>query len=250
MAIHFAGTLPPGALVAVRQQSDPAPIWFRAEPASMVFSQKHPDRVVTWRSADNSGLEAHAVAANKIGTLFRPEPASLLFEAEANGGLILPEVIADASRATFGMIFLPEPSEEPRTLLSLQVRGADDYLFVSGEGGAFRAAQKSGATELAVAHETGRNRPMLLIFALSGSKMMLAVNGNPAMSAEIDHPPAGRADLFIGCRNARAGLRRKLGRYGLTDVMVWPGQDLLSDPDNPALNLAKSLLKARCANVD
>ncbi|MCB2134949.1 MAG: hypothetical protein KDE08_03230 [Rhodobacteraceae bacterium] len=193
--------------------------------------------------------QALAVAANKTGTSIAENPARLTFRAEENSGLVLADVISDAGTLTFGLIFWPEAGADPRTLLSLQPRGEDDYLFLSGDGGVFRAAQKSEQMELALPPQAADAAARILICAISGSALRLCLDFGPVAATPLDSPFQGRADLFIGCRNARAGLRRKLGAFGLTDVMAWPGEDLLSVPDSPALEAVKAVWRDRCAHA-
>ena len=43
--------------------------------------------------------------------------------------------------------------------------------------------------------------------------------------------PAGPADLLVGCRKPGPGMRRTLGPGRIAEVWLWPGLDILSDPE-------------------
>lgn len=256
MPILFPGRLPPGALVhghttapAIIPPTDrPAPIWLTVDPACCEFSEANPGRITGWQARGDQNATALAVAANESGTHFVPSPPHLQFETGVNGGMFLPDTIPDADCVTVGMICRLDPGEDARTLLSLQSRGDDNYLFLSGDDGNLRLTQKTGEEELMLPLPEPAAKAVLLLFAVASGRMFMAVNAAQPVSATTVNNPVGRADLFVGCRNARSGLQNKLGRFTLTDVMIWPGKNLFDSPDNPALAAAEVLWKARSAD--
>lgn len=257
MAIIFPGKLPPGALVQDGSPKTatggvfaeiPAPIWLTADVSNFEFSETSPDRIIAWQSSGSVKFKAEAVAANELGTLFLPAPDRLQFTTGTNSGIILPDAIAEAENVTIGLVFHADETEDPRTLMSLQSRGDDNYLFLSGDDGNLRLTQKTGDEELVTPLPNAGTGATLLLCAVEGEHVFMGVNGGPAMTTATAGTPSGMADLFLGCRNARSGLHNKLGRFTLTDVMIWPGKNLLAGPNDPALNAVKALWVSRSAN--
>ncbi|EEW26538.1 hypothetical protein [Rhodobacter ferrooxidans] len=237
--ILFPGSLPPGALVRGDLPS-PAPVWLTARADSLAFSPILPGRVIEWRA--QGGPVAQAVAANEHGTVFAT--GALQFQAEVNGGLVVPDAIADASCLTLGLIFRAG-TPEARTLLALQPLRAEGSLFLDAKAEVLRLAQKGGTTQLPLTAEGAADQVTLVLLALQGGQVWLAANGGAAVSAQFSLETAGPAHLFLGCRGPRAGLRNKLGTFALSDVLLWPGQNLLATPGNAALNGAITLWQHR-----
>ncbi|MDP3960854.1 MAG: hypothetical protein Q8Q26_12490 [Pseudorhodobacter sp.] len=243
-ALHYAGILPPGALVRLNPTpvAAPAPIWLTADPDDLEFAPQDASRAIAWRARATPSCVAHAVAANPSGTTWRH--GALRFEAEVNGGLLLADALADAACLTLGLIFqagLPEA----RTLLALQPRGAEGSLFLDAKGSELRLGQRGGETQLLL-HETGAaDQVMLVLLALGDGQAWLAANGGAAVRAGTSLATVGPADLFIACRGARGGLRNKLGAFALSDVLIWPGQNLLAQAQDVALSGAISLWQER-----
>jgi len=257
VAIIFPGRLPPGALVqggspktamAGEFTEIPAPIWLTADISSFEFSETAPGRIIAWQSSGSVKFKAEAVAANELGTLFLPAPGRLQFTTGTNCGIILPDAIAEAENVTIGLIFHADETEDPRTLMSLQSRGDDNYLFLSGDDGNLRLTQKTGDEELVTPLPNAGTGATLLLCAVERDRVYMGVNGGTAVTTATASTPSGMADLFLGCRNARSGLHNKLGRFTLTDVMIWPGKNLLAGPNDPALNAAKALWASRSAD--
>lgn len=243
-ALRYAGTLPPGALVRL----DPAPvaapasIWLTADPADLEFAPQDASRAVAWRAHGAPSCVAHAVSANPAGTTWRE--CALRFDAAVNGGLRLADALADAACLTLGLIFqagLPEA----RTLLALQPRGADGSLFLDAKGSELRLGQKGGDTQLLLQVDGAADQVTLVLLALGDGQAWLAANGGAAVRAGTSQLMVGPADLFIACRGARGGLRNKLGAFALSDVLIWPGQNLLARAQDVALNGAISLWQER-----
>lgn len=243
-ALRYAGTLPPGALVRLDPApvAAPAPIWLTADPDDLEFTPQDPARVLGWRAHGAPSCVAHAVAANPLGTPYRH--GALRLEAEVNGGLRLDDALADATCLTVGLIFqagLPEA----RTLLALQPRGGDGSLFLDAKGSELRLGQRGGETELLLQAEGVADQVTLVLLALGDGQAWLAANGRAAVRAGTGLATAGPADLFIACRGARGGLRNKLGAFALSDVLIWPGQNLLAQAQDVALSGAISLWQER-----
>ncbi|MDP4034429.1 MAG: hypothetical protein Q8P60_16560 [Pseudorhodobacter sp.] len=241
MAILYSGALPPGALV----RPDPVPpatIWLTARAADLEFLPDDAGRVIGWRAQQATGIAAQAVAANLGGTVFHP-PA-LRFATAQNGGLVLNGVIADANTLTFGLIFRAGP-DAGRTLLALQPLAQGESLFLDAQGDDLRLAQKGGKAELTLHADGAGAQATLVLCALADGQAWLAVNGGQAVQRRFSLDMHGPADLFIGCRGPRSGLHNKLGSFALSDVLLWPGQNLLARADDPALHGAIALWHER-----
>jgi len=243
-ALRYAGILPPGALVRLDRApvAAPAPNWLTADPDDLEFAPQDPARVLGWRAHGTASCVAHAVAANPSGTTYRH--GALRFDAEVNGGLLLADALADAACLTLGLIFkagLPEA----RTLFALQPQGADGSFFLDAKGADLRLGQKGGDTRLLLQLEGAADQVTLVLLALDDGQAWLAANGGAAVSAGTGLATAGPADLFIACRGARGGLRNKLGAFALSDVLIWPGQNLLAQAQDVALSGAIALWQER-----
>lgn len=243
MALFYPGRLPEAALVrinppAVHDPAGPAVVWLDAGSGVMLSNA---GRVVAW-AAKGGAATALPVPGNASGTSFQNDPPALHFVAGENGGLRLSDAIAQGATVTFGLIVTPD-LPEARTLLSLQPLGRGDYVFLSLEGMALRLARKGADGALAVTLSPDSRVPLLILCALSGGTARLSVNGGPAISGTLA-VDSGAADLFIGCRTGRKGMTNKLGGFDLSDVLVWPGQDLLGGEAGFAAALA--LWEDRC----
>lgn len=222
--ILFPGCLPDGALVrplpsaparAAAMARDPATT--SAHPAPIWLSCDHPSESAPLRLwPAMAGRAAASVPANETGTA-RAATGALIFRAGENSGLCLPDALPDRAKATTAAIFRPAPGASAGTVLSLQPKDGSGYVFLAHEDGQFRIGRKDGDLDLTVSAPEG---VILVGIALGAGRVSLMVNGRTAASAPL--PALGPADLFIGCRNARPGLRNKLGSFHLFDVLVWP----------------------------
>ena len=226
--ILFAGRLPRGALLrADATAAPPAPPARDAAPAPLWLDKDHGmtgPRALSWQARHPQGLTAEAVADNAAGTARAPSGA-LAFAARQNTGLLLARAIPDAAHCALAAILHPEPRQPGGTVLSLRPLDGSGYLFLSVEDGTARIGRKDGDLSLSLPVPEGA---ILLHLALSDGRIALSVNGGPPqrLSAALQ----GGADLYIGCRDGRGGLKNKLGAFRLSDLMVWP--------DGPAPDLA------------
>ncbi len=233
MVLIYPGTLPEGALVRTGTAAPPPePLWLDAG-SGLTLSDA--GRVLAW-SAKSGRATARPVPGNVNGTGFLTDPPALHFMAGENGGLRLSDALPDAAMLTFGVILTPD-LPEARTLLSLQPLGHletddPDYIFISLEGMALRLARKGSDTALALTLSPDTRVPLMILCGLNGGLARLSVNGGPVQDGKLP-VVAGPADLFIGCRSGRKGMRTKLGGIDLTDVTVWPGRDLLAEAALP-----------------
>ena len=232
MVLIYPGALPSGALVRLTdgQKASPAlspvaEVWLDASTGVTLSGE---GRAVGWTSRGPSAVRAMPVSGNPTGTDYLSDPPALHFVAGENGGFRLSDAIADGAGLSFGLIVTPD-LPEARTLMSLQPLDHEDYVFLSLEGMALRLMRRGSDTTLTLNLPPDTRVPLLILCALTGGMARMAVNGGPAVSGPL-LAERGPADLFIGCRNDRKGMKNKLGGFDLSDVLVWPGQDVLAAP--------------------
>lgn len=216
MTLNYQGRLPEGALIRqfVTAPQGAVPLHLRAEPAAMRFAEGAPDRVIHWAAG---AAAAVPVATNTEGTRF--DGQALVFETGVQGGLCLPGALPEAGACAFGLIYRAT-GETPETLLTLQPAGQKDYLYLAQRGAAVLAGQD--ASDLALSLPVPETGVHLVLCALAGRSVTLMANGASVQGTLGGGWAGGAADLFIGCRGQRAGLKRKLGGFRLSDVMIWP----------------------------
>lgn len=230
--IHFPGRLPDAVLVRPRPQpgaqpgpapdpiapprpeappaGPPAPVWLSCDDT--------PEENPLHRWPTSNGQVAVAVPANASGTA-RGKSGTLLFRAGVNSGLCLPDALPDLAHATVAAIFRPAPGASAGTVLSLQPQDGGGYVFLAHDEGQIRLGRKDSDLSLTAAAPDGS-----FLAGMVFSDGEVAVFINDRMMARTPLALAGPTDLFIGCRNARAGLKNKLGSFALTDVLIWPGE--------------------------
>jgi hypothetical protein len=255
VTLVYQGSLPPGALVShsfsAPKPTQPAdstaiPLHFSARAANLTASEVDPTRILRWTAQDGT-MAALPIGPNASGTRFEPAPApfALRFETETHGGLVLSEVIADSAACSFGLIFQTTEADA-ETLLTLQPLGLKDYLFLAGRAGEVLAGQDAGVFALSLPLIRAAGQVVLVLCGLTGRHVSVAVNDLDPVAGMLGPGwTGGAADIFIGCRGQRAGLRRKLGSFRLCDVMVWPDRDCLTDPADAGLGAARALWQER-----
>lgn len=236
--IRFPGCLPEGALIlpdhrpakptpspAPAVQGTAAPVWLSCDHAP----EDAPLRL--WPAS--TGQIAAAVPANETGTA-RLANGTLIFRAGENSGLCLPEALPKAEKGIIAVIFRPMSGASGGSILSLQPTDGSGYLFLAHEDGQLRIGRKDADLSLTVPAPDG---VILAGLILAQDKVALMVNGRIAGSSSLSL--TGPADLFIGCRTARPGLKNKLGSFHLFDVLLWP------DAERPDLGAALALRAER-----
>lgn len=233
--IHFPGRLPNGALVSTLE----APTASNTKQQPLPAQQKAPSGppAPLWLSCDHSpettplhlwpsteGQAATSVPANETGTA-RSAEGALLFQAGVNSGLCLSDALPDLDGVTCAALFRPMPGAAAGTVLSIQPKDGSGYLFLAHEDGHLRIGRKDSDLSLTAPSPDG---VILAAISLSAGNVALSVNGRSAATAPL--AIGGPADLYIGCRNARPGLKNKLGSFHLFDILLWPtdGQPDLS----------------------
>jgi hypothetical protein len=254
VTLIYQGALPTGALVSgitasptsqKANDSTAIPLHFTARATDLTGSERDPLRIVRWKA--RNGAQAIPVGPNTDGTLFDAAntPPVLRFEAESHSGLVLSGAISDIAASSFGLIFQTAEGDA-ETLLTLQPLGLKDYVFLAGRGGEVLAGQDAGDFALSLPLIQKAGQVVLVLCGVSGRRVTVAVNDLDGVAGTLGATwTGGAADLFIGCRGQRAGLRRKLGSFGLSDVLVWPDRDCLADRADTGAAGARALWHER-----
>jgi hypothetical protein len=256
MPILFNGALPAGALVGeglapapraitpVVDLGPPAPIWFStARIETLEFNAEN--RVTGWQAMPPATACARALRFNGVGTGWDAEASALDFVEKTHGGLCIADVLPQANRFSVGLIYTPPPKRDAQTLLSLQAKGADDYMFLSAENDFVRFGMKGGDANLSAPDP---QKLTLLVLASDGVQVRMALNRDLAISADCALEPAP-LDLFIGCRGGVRSLLGKLGSFKLTDVLIWPDQNVLAGEVARAPEAALVIWQERLRNA-
>lgn len=212
--------LPEGALLGAEAAALAAAVsavggsWFQAAPGWVA-----PDggAIAEWRPRAGQGLALPA-APNRGNA--RLDAEGLRLTAGTNCGFCVAGAAADAADFSFAVICRPG-AEDLRTLLTLNLQGTKNYLFLSQQSGqvSFKSQSESGEVSLPLPPGT----PALVIAGFSRGRFFLRAGGEVAQSATPpDTAITGPADLFIGCRSHREGLPKTLGEGHIAQVVFWP----------------------------
>lgn len=254
MPIIYNGALPLGALVGddftiatprrpARPAVDlapPAPIWFSTKRTD-TLSFNGNRRVTGWQAIAPATVQARPARFNTEGTDWDSANLALDFVEKIHGGLCIDGALPEAPSFSIGLIYTPPVKRDAQTLLSLQAKDAEDYLFLSAENDFVRFGMKGGDVSLSAPDP---QKLTLLVLAFDGTQVRMAMNRDLAISQNLVLEPAAR-DLFIGCRGEARSLLNKLGSFKLTDVLIWPEQDVLAGEVTRAPEAALALWQER-----
>ena len=235
----YHGRLPAGALVSAdlvaapeppRQRpsprgasNPPAPIWFSTSDATdLIFNQNQ--RVTGWSARPPATAQARLVGFNEAGTGWDSANPALEFTAKTHGGLFISDALPSTACFSIGLLYLPAAKTDAQTLLSLQARDDDDYLFLSAENDEIRFAMKRSDQTLSAPDP---QKLTLLVLSSDGASVRLSLNRNTAISTACALPPLPR-DPFIGCRGGAPSLLWQLCRFKVTRVVILPDTDVLA----------------------
>lgn len=246
----YKGALPTGALVQKTgglpfdAVTDPfaSPLWFTAAPDRLHHGAG--GGVIGWSAQPDRPEQATPVSFNEAGTGFDPALGALCFTEDSHAGLIIAEALPKGEPFSFALIFR-STAKEIRTLVTLQTRGTEDYIFVSGEDRSLRAASRSGADACMLPDPGG---VILLLCTIGDGVVQLSVNDAAAVAGRSPALP-GPVDLFLGCRSGSRSLRNKIGCFDLFDLMVWPDLNVLADPMARAPHVARTAWLQRRAHA-
>lgn len=236
--LQLSGDLPEGVLLgnegerlADRLRPGGA-IWFSARAAKVHRDGDGADAPVT---------EWHSMCGRHVALPSRPNTGNgrfsdagafpaMLFRQKINCGYSVAGVAPDAAAFSVAMLY-SSPARDGRTLFSVHAQDGGNLFFLNEADGMLTAKDRGGAIGIeceAPVHERGRE---LVMLSLEGSRLRLRLGRGPVIEARggVENL-RGEAELFIGCRNHRAGLQKTLGDLQISDVIFWPFGTVLAAP--------------------
>jgi hypothetical protein len=189
-----------------------------------------------WRSANGEKTAIPTQPNDGHGHLAALDGRSgLRCMSEVHCGLVVPRVTEVASTFTMAVIYKPSEDQQSKTLLTLNTGytgGAEqdaNYLFLSDGGDFFTVKDVQGTVEITAPVLTRADQMRMAVVTLTGDVLALSENLNaPTVSEGANAGMRTAADLFIGCRSHRGGLKKTLGGATIFDVMFWPKHALLA----------------------
>lgn len=256
MPILYPGSLPSGALIAQGDtpvparatrasspaKAPPAPVWFNARALETLDLQED-GRIRGWHAMGAEHLRAAPMEFNKEGTPRDSILGQVLFRAQSHGGLMIDGQLPDAP-FSIGMIYTGDAKRDALSLFSLQAEGDSAYSYLAAESGFLRFGHREGGPLVSIADP---RKTVLMVFSSDRAKVRLAVNRMAAISTDC-HLPKAALKLMLGCRGYSRPLYNKLGSFALSDVLIWPGQDVLAGGFARAPDAAQALWQERVRN--
>ncbi|MFT7107275.1 MAG: hypothetical protein ACJAVT_001798 [Yoonia sp.] len=203
--------------------------WFRAEPEYVVPNTVDALSVEALLSC-TSDLRAAHTKSNTNNTFFGPDSddPGLEFKAELHCGYMISDIVPDARNWSAAVRFAA-PDGDARTLLTLNTDACENYMFLQQTAGEGQFKDKQNTLECSGETGTSAATPNLYVVGMSDDQLWLKINDGPVVispkDAKLDISDA--LTLFIGCRNNKGRLQKKLGHFLLYDVVVWPDQNVL-----------------------
>lgn len=228
MMLYLDAELPPGALVdqagpaLAAIMADVSGLWFQADPDHM---ETQNGVATAWQARQGTGT-AQPAQPNKGHGKLGLEGLELL--AGKNCGFALEGAAPDATCLSFA-VFYTAPTQDIRTLLSIKLAAAKNYLFLYEQEGVLGLKDQGGAGSITCDILPSQGQK-LVVGGLSGKRLYLRQTAAKVISADApDLDFTGPADLFIGCRSHREGLLKTFGTGSIAAVFLWPGLNIL-DP--------------------
>ena len=208
-------------------------IWFRN--TLEAFDVDDLTRVVTgWKSTGGAHLATPAAPNTGNGKLTEDPVLGLQTQSEINCGYVVPKITQNARTFTMTVVYHPQEGALAKTLLTVNTGYAggkdqdSNYLFLSDDGDVLTLKDVRGKVEIAANAITASERRRVVTISLSGSRLALAIGTEAAVVEHGQDPEmATTADLFIGCRSHRSGLKKTLGAATVSEVLFWPHHALL-----------------------
>lgn len=209
-------------------------LWFNDSHGALE-ADKDSGVITRWQSTDGTHAATPAQPNEGNGLLVSSgDVKGLQCVPEVNCGLVVPEITQSAGTFTMAVIYQPSEDYPAKTLLTLNtsyVGGKDheaNYLFLSDGGDFFTVKDVRGCVDLTAPVTSSPNGMRMAIVTLSGDTLAVAENRNPPTIIQgTDTGMRTTADLFIGCRSHRGGLKKTLGGAVITEVIFWPKHALL-----------------------
>lgn len=214
--------------------------WFRAEPDYLVANMSDKHGSVDALLSCTSPRRAAQTNSNSNNTFFGPgsDDPGLVFKAELHCGYMVPDIVPDARNWSAAVRFAA-PDGEARTLLTLNTDALENYVFLQQTTGEVLFKDRQNTLECHGEISASTAMPNVYAVGFSDDQLWLKMNDGPILmspkNAKMDL--SGALTLFIGCRNNKGRLHKKLGQFLLHDVVVWPDLNVL-DPAQKATQRA------------
>ena len=234
-------TLPDGALVGSERASFAASLaasgayWFRSDWDAFDVDDGT-GAIREWHSTDRAKTATPADPNEGNGLLGEVGAyAGLRCIPEINCGLVVPRITESAGVFSMAVIYQPDKDMPSKTLLTINTGysgGTDaesNYLFLSDAGDFFTVKDVRGAVEIVAPVTSTPDGLRMAVVTLAGDTLALAENlSPPTVMQGADAGMRSAADLFIGCRSHRSGLKKTLGAATVLEVLFWPKHALLT----------------------
>lgn len=235
-------------------------------PLPTSFTQRFCDSEAVWLCAEPDLLEDandtetspdwHARCGNVIAVPARPNMghsqgitlagiSCLAFQPQVNCGYCIPDAISETSPFSIAVIYAPSIEHEPRSLVTINPKEDDNYLFLSERDGAIELTDKAASFSLRHPITQDCKGFRLVVISYANGVYSLAEEGRivkhsidsdyAQRNEDAQRDTSGMSDLFIGCRSHRKGILKTLGKLSLADVFLWQGKDILA-PGKAASN--------------
>ena len=207
----------------MRQQ---AAHWLHVTPDTVDYSPE--GNTVAALRCGSSKILAAVAAPNAGNSKFTEQ--GLAFEDGINCGFTLPCSEGVGDDYSYAIRFVTS-AKKARTLLTLNPRDTDNYLFLRQLDGSIVLKDQKSTLEITIPFLAETGTSCLAIVGYSKGAYYLGVPevGKDTMMASTSTTMDGPSDLFIGCRSNRKGLYNTLGSFTLQDVFFWPNQNILSE---------------------
>jgi hypothetical protein len=148
-----------------------------------------------------------------------------------NGGFEVPSVASDPALWSAAILWASE-AEEARSLLAVRGGGNANYVFLAETEDRQLVLRDDTAQAVASLPPAGSGWHLSLVSCAGGRLSLARPDGEQAeATGVVDLATEGR--LLIGCRNHRPGMKKTLGGAIISEVLFWPGLDLLSRSPAP-----------------
>ncbi len=210
-------------------------IWFRGDWDAFEVDDAT-GAISEWRSVDQSIRATPANPNQGNGLLAEVENyAGLRCVPEVNCGFSVPKITESAGTFSMAVVYKPAADGASKTLLTVNTGysgGSDhesNYLFLSDAGDFFTVKDVRGAVEVVGPVTSSSDGLRMAVVTLCGDTLAMAEGLNtPTVVQGADAGMRTAADLFIGCRSHRSGLKKTLGGATILEVLFWPKHALLT----------------------
>ncbi len=151
---------------------------------------------------------------------------ALHLTAGANGGFEAPSAAPDPGLWSAAIIWT-SGAEEARSLLTVRGGGDANYVFLAETEDRQIVFRDDAERAVAALPPAGGGWQVSILSCAAGRLSLARPDGAEAEAAGVtDLATDGR--LLIGCRNHRPGMKKTLGSAIISEVLFWPGLDILS----------------------